>query len=335
MNIFDTMFDECAAEQQKESEEQTLNSKGESDTGAEELEQSQNFGRSNRKEIASEERIKIDSMRNTSEPSNHHGEELGPYDVLCGRDKLAFSNIGNRRMRVFIELHLREYLDASSRGQKSYIIKKVVNTVRKCGGRFLKWSDQAHGYAEIGDKKAHEKCSHAFRDMVTSRQSPLSGKVGIARSRHNMKQFRSLSMPSVINLEDQEPPAPRPIRRSMSDECKTVETSSQRLMIPLPSELMCYGARGDELLQTNNEQNFTTSVQEPVGKLPFDVEQRICFPPEVSANQASSVSTDGHASFDVKEQIHSEETETETELSNVFDTEDDQKLFLDLINSVE
>jgi hypothetical protein len=40
---------------------------------------------------------------------------VGPYDVICGRDKLAFNNIGNRRMRVFVEIYLTKYMAAESK----------------------------------------------------------------------------------------------------------------------------------------------------------------------------------------------------------------------------
>jgi hypothetical protein len=37
---------------------------------------------------------------------NQKEETLGSYDILCGRGKIAFNNIGNRRFRVTISLNL-------------------------------------------------------------------------------------------------------------------------------------------------------------------------------------------------------------------------------------
>jgi hypothetical protein len=96
-------------------------------------------------------------------------ESIGPYDVLCGRHKLAFNNVGNRRMRVTISLALHRYLAQKDRQGKSMIIKSVVNEINNNGGRFLKWSKEGMCFVEINDKTAHQKCSHAFRDMVTAR----------------------------------------------------------------------------------------------------------------------------------------------------------------------
>ncbi|KAL7574175.1 hypothetical protein ACA910_014853 [Epithemia clementina (nom. ined.)] len=100
---------------------------------------------------------------------------IGPYDVLCGRDKTAFNNIGNRRLRVFVSLYLTQYLDARGRLAKSKIIETVADSVRSSGGRFLKWCHETHTYMELCHKEAYCKCGHAFRDMATARMAS-SGK---------------------------------------------------------------------------------------------------------------------------------------------------------------
>ena len=109
---------------------------------------------------------------NTTTADSEHG--ITSVDVLCGRDKRAFNNVGNRRMRVLVSMLLPKYLAANSRQAKSLIIKELAESIRDCGGRFLKWSPSLHAYQELSDKKAHEKCSHAFRDMVSARSHAAS-----------------------------------------------------------------------------------------------------------------------------------------------------------------
>jgi hypothetical protein len=106
--------------------------------------------------------------------------EIGMYDVLCGRDKAAFNNIGNRRFRVTVSLSLERYLQAATRKEKSVVIKSVVTMLHADGGKFLqqvpcKSSDSdASLYIELNEKQAHEKAGHALRDMALLRSKPSS-----------------------------------------------------------------------------------------------------------------------------------------------------------------
>lgn len=100
-------------------------------------------------------------------------EAIGMFDVLCGRDRSAFNNVGNRRFRVSVSLALDRYLKASTREDKSIVIRSVVDVVRRNGGRFLQESrNQVEGsttYIELDDKRSHEKTGHALRDMALLR----------------------------------------------------------------------------------------------------------------------------------------------------------------------
>ena len=55
---------------------------------------------------------------------------IGPYDVICGRNKTAFNNIGNRRFRFTIALALPRFLIAKSRKEKSIVIQSVQQLVQ-------------------------------------------------------------------------------------------------------------------------------------------------------------------------------------------------------------
>jgi hypothetical protein len=97
---------------------------------------------------------------------------IGSYDVLCGRDKIALNHCGNRRFRIIVTLFLHQYVDIkSTRKDKSRIIQRIMEAVKSCGGRFLitKGTTRNH-FVEVSTQKAHEKISHALRDMAASKK---------------------------------------------------------------------------------------------------------------------------------------------------------------------
>lgn len=107
-------------------------------------------------------------------------DQIGMYDVLCGRDKAAFNNIGNRRFRVTVSLSLERYLQAATRKEKSVVIKSVVTMLHADGGKFLQLvtskrsNSDAPCYIELNEKQAHEKAGHALRDMALLRSKTSS-----------------------------------------------------------------------------------------------------------------------------------------------------------------
>ena len=92
---------------------------------------------------------------------------IGSYDVLCGRHKLAFNNVGNRRLRVTVSLSLERYLAKPSRQDKTLQIISIVKLIQQSGGRFLEW--QKDRWIELGEKQAREKVGHALRNMASAR----------------------------------------------------------------------------------------------------------------------------------------------------------------------
>jgi hypothetical protein len=99
---------------------------------------------------------------------------VGPYDVVCGRQKEAFRNVGNRRFRVTVSLFMEKYVAASTRQCKSKVIAAVAEQVKANSGRFLKRRNNE--WVELDDKQAKEKVGHALRDMVSARESVVSRK---------------------------------------------------------------------------------------------------------------------------------------------------------------
>lgn len=108
--------------------------------------------------------------------------DVGPYDVLCGRDKATFNYVGNRRFRVTINLYIPKYAEARTKREKAAVIVSLVRTLRdEVGTRFLKLyepkgagkhdtEDTAEDvYLEMDEAQSRKKVGHALRDMSVAR----------------------------------------------------------------------------------------------------------------------------------------------------------------------
>merc|ERR1712157_264507 len=93
-------------------------------------------------------------------------EEIRPYDILCGRDKATFNNVGNRRFRVLVRLNIPRYEAARTKAQKAQVIKYICDVfTNEVGVRFLKKDKSGEGYIELNGSEARKKVGHALRDM--------------------------------------------------------------------------------------------------------------------------------------------------------------------------
>lgn len=93
-------------------------------------------------------------------------------DVLCGRGAATNNHPGNLRFRALISLHQDQYL-AAQNGEKAEISRSVVRVLRNFDppGRFLKKVGASGLWYDIGEDKATEKTSQAFREKKVN-QSP-------------------------------------------------------------------------------------------------------------------------------------------------------------------
>ena len=94
-----------------------------------------------------------------------------PFDVICGRDKLAQNHKGNHRYQYFIETNRQEY-EQADKDQKTELANKIVKLVME-DGRFIKECDA--GWVELSMKEARDKVGNAFRSrrkkLVKSQKS--------------------------------------------------------------------------------------------------------------------------------------------------------------------
>jgi hypothetical protein len=85
-------------------------------------------------------------------------------DVLCGRDKLSYAHVGNKRFRHIIAMNREAYQTAApSRAEKTSITSETIAMIRASGGRFLKLDEITGEFQELGEYYIHEKVSHALR----------------------------------------------------------------------------------------------------------------------------------------------------------------------------
>ena len=92
------------------------------------------------------------------------------FDILLGRGKTAFNHMGNRRFRVVVGLHLKKYMDARTRTEKTIVVNFVCQAIHDAGGRFLKPKDTDDTrWYQVTQKVAREKVGHALRDASAMR----------------------------------------------------------------------------------------------------------------------------------------------------------------------
>eukprot|EP00934_Nitzschia_sp_Nitz4_P004316 Nitzschia sp. Nitz4//scaffold82_size85912//78903//79475//NITZ4_005154-RA/size85912-processed-gene-0.105-mRNA-1//1//CDS//3329558874//4306//frame0 len=90
-------------------------------------------------------------------------EGVNPADVLSGRDRPTVSHPGNKYFRKIVAANREEYQTAPSRDAKTRITSRLLDMVRKMGGRFLKIEEETGVWVELDEAAAREKVSHALR----------------------------------------------------------------------------------------------------------------------------------------------------------------------------
>jgi hypothetical protein len=93
---------------------------------------------------------------------------FGPADVLCGRGKISFNHVGNKRFRELISRSMERYMGAETRFEKSLVVQSVIEEIQQSGGRFLKKDISAGKWVEVSAHHTNEKVGHALRDAANS-----------------------------------------------------------------------------------------------------------------------------------------------------------------------
>ena len=107
-------------------------------------------------------------------------DQLGPFDVLCGRDKKCTNNVGNRRFRAMITENLPRYLNCESKFERSKAIGAIAKELQENPQgsiRFfkrVKGADCTDDKAKIellDEKQTREKVAHALRDYAAQHRN--------------------------------------------------------------------------------------------------------------------------------------------------------------------
>lgn len=98
--------------------------------------------------------------------------DVSENDVLCGREKVCFHHIGNRRFRLLINSCIERFGMSTSRAQKGVVVQSIVDSISAKGGRFLKQDTSSKRWYVV-EEKAREKTNHALRDGLANQLKGL------------------------------------------------------------------------------------------------------------------------------------------------------------------
>lgn len=105
--------------------------------------------------------------------------KIGHYDIICGRSRDAYNNVGNRRFRITIQMFLQRYQELKNRAERKQFITYLTKLFRtELHFRFLKKTE--YGYFDVGEVEARKKIGHALLDRNMKRRhasNPLKSRV--------------------------------------------------------------------------------------------------------------------------------------------------------------
>ena len=123
---------------------------------------------------------------------------LGPFDVLCGRDKQSYNNVGNRRFRIMISMNLQKYMKCETRTERSKMILGLIYELSQyCGQlRFLKRVKGSNTLVQLDYKQSREKIAHALRDAASQYRATKRKQTEPERDAENERDTKIQSIPS-------------------------------------------------------------------------------------------------------------------------------------------
>lgn len=116
-----------------------------------------------------------DAMNNIpvfSEEDHHCLDGRSPFEILLGKEKSIFNHEGNKRFRAIINYNVHKYISATTKSQKSKLVRKIHADMQKAGFRVMKRDKQSGAWCGIKESDAREKLSHALRDRVREMKRP-------------------------------------------------------------------------------------------------------------------------------------------------------------------
>eukprot|EP00980_Cylindrotheca_fusiformis_P015027 scaffold4140_cov81-Cylindrotheca_fusiformis.AAC.4 len=199
-------------------------------------------------------------MNKTQATQEHQAPALRPYDILCGRSKHCFNNIGNRRFRITISMNLKKYESITKRNDRGKFIASLANTLKhEAGFRFLRILKNGE-QVELTEEEVRAKIGHALRDLSTSLRE------GAAKSTNDTMRKEEAIKAMIMNSRNLEARSMRPkvVTPTLTKE-KILGDASASQRYNFVAESMMPSL--DDSINSNNSSN-NNRVQEKVWNLP-------------------------------------------------------------------
>jgi hypothetical protein len=157
----------------------------------------------------------------TIHTTSTYNDKIGPFDVLCGRDKSCYNNVGNRRFRVLISLNLHRYLNCESRFDRSTMILSLSQELCEsgtCSVRFFKRKnnkgataddDESSSFIELDNKQIREKVGHALRDAASQHNINSNKSKSKEMITFKSKEYKATTASPLMSITNNNDPAPR------------------------------------------------------------------------------------------------------------------------------
>ncbi|CAJ1937962.1 unnamed protein product [Cylindrotheca closterium] len=176
-------------------------------------------------------------------------ENPRPYDILCGRNRNSFNNIGNRRFRITINMNVEKYNALRSRHERSKFIASLAHTMRyEVGFRFLKKKSGKNSETiDLSDDEVRAKIGHALRDLSTvlrengedegspdsrvPRPGPYKKQDKKLQSVRSSASLETVPSANIVNDEDANTsvsPTPIPVSSFSTDKTASMSTMGQQ-----------------------------------------------------------------------------------------------------------
>jgi hypothetical protein len=117
------------------------------------------------------------------------------YSVILGRGRTN-DHVGNKRLKVMVEMELDNFVRAKSRREKSFVVARVMETIQDaCNGEGAFVRNEQGRWYEVDDSTAREKISTQFRDRLSDQyKSSTSNKIERRRQRKALERSSDASI---------------------------------------------------------------------------------------------------------------------------------------------
>jgi hypothetical protein len=105
-------------------------------------------------------------------PTGAKSSQLGPSDIICGRDFVSQTHVGNKAFRRVINAYRGRYKGTPSRSERSRIVASVAQILKRRGGRFVVASKRSGAWHEVEAHVAKQKIQQALNSRRKSSTLP-------------------------------------------------------------------------------------------------------------------------------------------------------------------